>query len=76
MNNFNIVDLLTKRELEFVELSCSENEYTYAEMATLLNVSVKTIDYYRKNVFEKLNVKSKAGLILYSFKYKLTKPFL
>lgn len=76
LNNFNIVDLLTKRELEFVELSCCENEYTYAEMATLMNVSVKTIDYYRKNVFEKLNVKSKSGLILLSFKYKLTKPFL
>ncbi len=76
VNNFNIVEILTKREFEFVELSCCDNEYTYAEMAIIMNVSIKTIDYYRKNVFEKLNVKSKAGLILYSFKYKLTKPFL
>jgi len=76
VNNFNIANLLTKRELEFVELSCCENEYTYLEMATILNVSVKTIDYYRKNVFEKLNVKSKTGILLMSYKHKLTKPFL
>ena len=76
VNNFNFANLLTKRELEFVELSCCEQEYTYLEMASILNVSAKTIDYYRKNVFEKLNVKSKSGIILVSYKYKLTKPFL
>jgi len=76
VNNFNFVQLLTKRELQFIELSCDENEYTYIQMADLMKVSIKTVDYYRKNVFEKLNVKSKAGLILFSFKNKLTKPFL
>jgi DNA-binding NarL/FixJ family response regulator len=75
VNNFNFAQLLTKRELEFIELSCNENEYTYIQMADLMKVSIKTVDYYRKNVFEKLNVKSKAGLILFSFKNKLTKPF-
>lgn len=76
VNNFNFAQLLTKRELEFIELSCDENEYTYIQIANLMNVSSKTVDYYRKNVFEKLNIKSKAGLILFSFKNKLTKPFL
>ena len=76
INNFNIVNLLTKRELEFIELSCSEKEYTKKQMADLMNVSKKTIDYYRSNVFEKLNIKSKSGLILFSFKNKLTKPIL
>lgn len=76
VKNFNIAQLLTKRELEFIELSCDENEYTYLQIANLMKVSVKTVDYYRKNVFEKLNVKSKTGLVLFSYKNKLTKPFL
>ncbi|NBL64005.1 response regulator [Flavobacterium sp. NST-5] len=76
INNFNIASLLTARELEFIKYSCDEKEYTYQEMADLMNVSAKTVDYYRKNVFEKLNVKSKSGLILQSYKYKLTPPFL
>lgn len=63
------------KELFFLELVCDENEYTYNEIADKMNVSVKTVDFYRGRLFTKLNVKSKVGLVLYSFKYRLTKPF-
>lgn len=67
---------LSEKELRFLELVCHDNEYTYNEMADIMNVSVKTIDKYRANLFVKLNVKSKVGLVLYSFKHQLTKPFI
>ncbi len=63
------------KELFFLELVCDENEYTYNEIADKMNISVKTVDFYRGKLFTKLNVKSKVGLVLYSFKYRLTRPF-
>ncbi len=68
--------ILTSRELEFLKLVCNENEYTYDQMAELTGVSVKSIDNYRTTLFEKYNIKSKVGLVLFSFKNKLTEPFL
>ena len=67
---------LTERELQLIELVCNEAEYTYQEIASIMNVSIKTVDKYRGQLFSKLNVKSKVGLVLYAFKYKLTKPFI
>jgi DNA-binding NarL/FixJ family response regulator len=67
---------LSDKELFFLELVCDENEYTYNEIADKMNVSVKTVDFYRGKLFTKLNVKSKVGLVLYSYKYQLTKPFI
>jgi DNA-binding NarL/FixJ family response regulator len=67
---------LNDKEFRFLELVCHDKEYTYNEMADIMGVSVKTIDKYRANLFVKLNVKSKVGLVLYSFKHQLTKPFI
>jgi DNA-binding NarL/FixJ family response regulator len=68
--------VLTPRELHFLQLVCNEEEYTYDQMASIMNVSVKSIEAYRTALFEKYGIKSKVGLVLFSFKYKLTEPFL
>jgi DNA-binding NarL/FixJ family response regulator len=68
--------VLTPREIHFLQLVCNEAEYTYDQMASIMNVSVKSIEAYRTALFEKYNIKSKVGLVLFSFKYKLTEPFL
>jgi DNA-binding NarL/FixJ family response regulator len=68
--------VLTPRELHFLQLVCNEAEYTYDQMASIMNVSVKSIEAYRTALFEKYDIKSKVGLVLFSFKYKLTEPFL
>lgn len=73
---FDPVTLLSKKELDFIRLVCSDEELTYEQIADQMCVSTKTVDYYRNNLFEKFNIKSKAGLILLSHKYKLTEPFL
>lgn len=67
---------LSARELEFLTLVCNENEFTYDQMAEKMGLSVKTIDGYRIALFERFKIKSKVGLVLFSFKNKLTEPFL
>lgn len=67
---------LTQRELDFLRLVCDERELTYEQMAEIMNLSIKSIEAYRAALFDKYNIKSKVGLVLFSFKYGLTEPFL
>lgn len=67
---------LTEREQDFLRLVCDEKEYTYEQMADIMNVSVKSIESYRTALFEKYDIKSKVGLVLFSYKHKLTPPFI
>ncbi|RYJ42959.1 response regulator transcription factor [Flavobacterium beibuense] len=82
MRNYNLPSenensiKLTDRELNFLELVCDERELTYEQMADLMNVSVKSIEAYRTSLFEKFEIKSKVGLVLFSFKHRLTPPFI
>lgn len=68
--------VLSQRELDFLKLVCDERELTYEQMADIMNLSVKSIESYRASLFERYNIKSKVGLVLFSFKYQLTEPFL
>lgn len=61
-----IKELVTEREMEFLKL-CS-SELTYKEIAEKMFVSPRTIDGYRDALFEKLNIKSRVGLVLYAIK--------
>ena len=65
-NNHSVSSDLTEREINFLRLCCSE--LSYKEIAEQLYVSPRTVDGYRENLFEKLNVKSRAGLILFTIK--------
>lgn len=57
---------LKDRELEFLILCCSE--LSYKQIAELMYLSPKTIDGYRDDLFQKLGVKSRIGLVLYAIK--------
>ena len=69
-NNNNIEEIafepLTKRELEFLQYACSE--MTYKEVADKMYLSPKTIDGYRENLFNKLQVKSRVGMVIFAIK--------
>lgn len=67
--------VLSARELQFLELVCDAKEYTYDQMADIMGLSVKSIESYRTALFERYNIKSKVGLVLFSYQYKLTAPF-
>lgn len=64
-----IKNQLKEKELEFIRLCCSE--LTYKEIANKMNLSPKTIDGYRESLFEKLEVKSRVGLVMFALKNKL-----
>lgn len=62
---------LNGRELQFVEYACSE--YTYHEIADRMCVSPRTVDGYREQVFIKMGVKSRVGIVLEAIKLGLVK---
>lgn len=57
---------LNERETEFLKLVCTE--LTYKEIADQMHLSPRTIDGYRDVLFEKLNIKSRVGLVLFAIK--------
>jgi two-component system, NarL family, invasion response regulator UvrY len=60
---------LTSREKEFLKLCCSE--MTYKEISNIMYLSVRTVEGYRDNLFVKLNLKTRVGLVLYAIKNKI-----
>ena len=57
---------LNERETEFLKLAATE--MTYKEIADQMHLSPRTIDGYRDALFERLNVKSRVGLVLFAIK--------
>jgi two-component system, NarL family, invasion response regulator UvrY len=57
---------LNDKEIEFIKLTCTE--LTYKEIAEKMFLSPRTIDGYRDNIFEKLGLKSRVGLVLFAIK--------
>ncbi|MCL7753945.1 response regulator transcription factor [Polaribacter sp. Z022] len=64
-----LLDSLTERELDVLKLITKE--YSTIEMADLMNLSVNTIETYRKSLLKKLNVKNAVGLAMYAVKNKI-----
>jgi two-component system, NarL family, invasion response regulator UvrY len=64
-----IEDNITPRENEFLKLCCSE--MTYKEIASLMCLSVRTVEGYRDQLFLKLDVKTRVGLVIYAIKNKV-----
>ena len=60
---------LKDQEIRFLKLVCTE--MTYREIADEMCLSPKTIDGYRQVLFDKLNIKSRVGLVLYAMHQKI-----
>jgi DNA-binding NarL/FixJ family response regulator len=65
-NDVNGLTKLNDRETDFLKYACTE--MTYKEIADKMFVSPRTIDGYRDALFEKLNVKTRVGLVMYAIK--------
>ena len=61
--------ILGRREKEILNLI--KDGHTNLEMAARLNLSINTVDTYRKSLLAKLNAKNTADLVRLAFKYKL-----
>jgi DNA-binding NarL/FixJ family response regulator len=57
---------LNEKEIQFLKLACTE--MTYKEIAEQMHLSPRTIDGYRDALFEKLNLKTRVGLVMYAIK--------
>jgi DNA-binding NarL/FixJ family response regulator len=62
---------INEREIEFLKLACTE--LTYKEIADRMCLAPRTIDGYREALFEKLNVKSRVGLVMYAIRNGIVK---
>ncbi|WP_128543017.1 response regulator transcription factor [Larkinella soli] len=65
---FNFSD----REFEFLKKACSE--LTYNEIADRMCVSSRTVDGYRESVFQKMNVKTRVGMVMEAIRWGLIDP--
>lgn len=55
---------LSDTELQFLAYCCSD--YSYKEIAERMFVSLRTVDWYRDKMFEKLNIKTRPGLVVFA----------
>lgn len=60
------VTQLNDKEIQFLKLACTE--LTYKEIAEQMYLSPRTIDGYRDALFEKLQIKTRVGLVMYAIK--------
>ncbi|MBF6642517.1 response regulator transcription factor [Flavobacterium sp. J49] len=65
-NTNSALSKLTEREKEFLKYTITEK--SYKEIAELMFCSPRTVESYRDNLFEKLNLKSRVGLAVYAIK--------
>ncbi len=66
-----ILDQMSPRERQFLKWVCHQDEYTYDQIASLMDVTARTVDGYRESLFDKFAIKSKTGLVLFVLKHKL-----
>ena len=66
------VPKMTSRELEVVKLCCEG--LTAKEIAGKLNVSVRTIDTHKSNIFKKLIISSTLEIVKYAVKAGIYTP--
>jgi|HubBroStandDraft_2_1064218.scaffolds.fasta_scaffold13378_3 two-component system invasion response regulator UvrY len=64
--NKNSYQSLSDREIEFLKLACTE--LTYKEIADKMYLSARTIDGYRDELFRKLNLRTRVGLVMYAIR--------
>ena len=62
-------EVLSKREIEILKLICKE--FSNAEIAKKLFLSVSTVETHRKNLIAKLGVNNTVGLVKFAIKNNL-----
>jgi two-component system invasion response regulator UvrY len=58
-----------EREMTFLELLATE--YSYKEIAQRMNISLRTVDDYKKNLNGKSETKTRTGLVLFAIRNNL-----
>lgn len=59
-------DEITPREIDVLKLICQQ--YSNTEIADMLNISIRTVEGHRNNLYLKTNTKNIAGLVIFALK--------
>lgn len=61
-NQFGVSIEITEKELEFLQHASSD--FTYKQIAVIMELSERTIDGYRESLFSKFQVQSRTGMVM------------
>ncbi|XZF16419.1 response regulator [Chitinophagaceae bacterium MMS25-I14] len=56
---------INEKEIRFLQHCCTE--LSYRDIASLMNVSVRTVEGYRDTLFMKLHLNTRVGLVMYAY---------
>lgn len=68
-----VLEDITPKELAFIKLAASPAEYTYEEIAELMRTKVSTVETHRRNVAQRWGIKSRAGLVIFAYRWGIVK---
>jgi DNA-binding NarL/FixJ family response regulator len=63
------VQKFTSREMEIIKLICEQQ--TNKEIATALNLSIRTVESHREKIQEKADAKNSIGIAIYAIRHNL-----
>ncbi len=64
-------EILTDREIEIVKMIC--NGLLCKQVANKLNISIRTVETHKKNIFDKLQISNSVDLVKYAIRNNLIK---
>lgn len=63
----DLISMITDREKEFLQYAITE--LTYKEIGERMHCSTRTVEGYRNTLFEKLDLRTRTGLVVYAIKH-------
>lgn len=69
LSDKDLIEELTEREL--IVLKLIAKQHSSPEIATILKVSLSTVETHRKNLFKKIKVKNSVGLAMFAVKNRI-----
>ncbi len=64
----SVDDFLNLKEHELIFIRLASSEMTYKEIAERMNLSPKTVDGYRQELFKRFNIRNRVGLVMFALK--------
>ncbi len=62
-----VIDSFAPHEMQYIQHACSD--LTHKEISVKMNISPRTVDGYRDQVYAKTNIQSRVGLVLFAIRH-------
>ncbi len=67
---------LSPKDIALIKLACAPEEYTYEEIGARLGIKASTVETHRKKIFERFGLRSKAGLVIFAYRWGIVQAGL